>query len=84
MELRREPEITAQRFEHMLPRARGGFVPHGNRFAALQRAAAVGHDAVLGPVAAADDVAGAGAGDLHRMIFEEGPPPRADGESGLA
>ena len=37
----------------------------------LQGADAVGHNAVLRPVAAADDIAGAGAGDSDRTIVKK-------------
>lgn len=50
----------------MLPRARGGFVAHGNLLAVLKRPDAIGNDTVFGPVASADDVSGPGAGEENR------------------
>ena len=47
----------------MLPRTRESGIAHRDRFAGRERADGVGHDAVLGPVAAADDVARAGRGE---------------------
>ena len=68
---RGEFEISTERFEDMLPRTRGVRVAHGDRFAALQMADAVGHDAVLGPIPAADDIAGAGGSDAFVGIIQK-------------
>ena len=58
-----EPEVARERLEHVLPGPHGVRVAHLDRCAGDERPDAVGHDAVRRPVAAADHVAGAGAGD---------------------
>ena len=61
--VRGELQVTGEGLQHMLPGARGGGVAHRDGLAVLQVADAVWDDAVFCPVAAADDVAGAGGGD---------------------
>jgi hypothetical protein len=56
-------EIAGQRVQHMLPGADGGGVAQHRRLARPERAHEIGDQAVGRPVAAADDVAGAGAAE---------------------
>src|SRR5688572_29489978 len=75
---RREPEVTTERLKHMLPWAHGGFVAHWYRPAFFQSAHAIGHDAVRGPVAAADHIARARTRDFDLPAREERTPITAD------
>jgi len=59
----REPEIPGQGFQYMLPGADGVGVADEDRPAFADGAEDVGDEAVFGPVAAADDVAGSGRGE---------------------
>ena len=81
-ELRGEGEVAAEGLEDVLPGAGGGGVAHGDGLAGLEGAHGIGDDAVFGPVAAADDIAGAGAGDADAVAFEERFAPGGDGEFG--
>src|ERR1017187_4523801 len=67
-----QPQIPPDRLQHMLPRPGGAGVAHGDRLVPLQGAHTGGHAAVAPPIAAADNVAGAGTGNFHRMPLEEG------------
>ncbi len=68
-----EQEIPAERFEDMLPGAGKVRIAHRDRFSLRQGADAIGHEAVLGPVAAADDVARAGRGERDlRAVRKKG------------
>src|ERR1035441_1613683 len=73
-------QISAQRLQDVLPGARRFRIAHAYGLASLQRADAVGHDAIHRPIATADDVACAGASDLHRVFLKEGTTPRTDGD----
>jgi hypothetical protein len=66
-EPRRERQVPRQRPEHVLPGPHGIGVSQAHRPVSSERAQAVRHEAVGGPVAAADDVAGASARDACRM-----------------
>ena len=61
-------EVSAQRFEHELPGPHGVGIADRRRVAGRGRDHHVGHESVLGPVAAADDVAGPGRGTWHRTV----------------
>ena len=61
-----EPKVTGQRVEHGLPRPHRLRVAHRHRLPAVQGAHAVRHQAIVGPVAAADDIAGAHRGHARR------------------
>src|SRR5207253_11181906 len=74
-----ELKVAGQRLEHVLPRTHGIGFADLDRLAALQRADAVGDDAGLGPVAATDDVAGAGGGEADAVCRDV-----AGGEEALA
>src|SRR5262249_54395895 len=54
---------AGQGIEHMLPRADGGGVAQHSGLAGPERAHEIGNQAIGRPVAAADDVAGAGAAE---------------------
>lgn len=70
---RSEFKVAAERFENVLPWTRGVRVAHGDRLAALQMTDAIWNDTVLGPITAADDIAGAGRSDAFvGMIKKEG------------
>ena len=56
-------EISGDGLENVLPGACGGFISDGNGRACADGADAIGHDAVPGPVSAADDVARPRRGD---------------------
>ncbi len=62
----RRAQIAAQAVQHVLPRPRRLGRADRERLAALRRAHQVGNQPVLGPVAAADDVAGARRGERGR------------------
>src|ERR1700685_2237045 len=51
-----------------------------DRFSFLQRENAIGRDAVGRPVAAADDVSSADAGDFHRVILKKRTAIGTDGD----
>src|SRR5579872_629168 len=53
-----KPEITADRFQHVLPRPDGSGVTHLYRAASIQGPDNIGNDPVTVPVAAADDITG--------------------------
>ena len=75
-----ESEVSAEGLEDVLPRAGGYFVANGDGLALLECADGIGDDAVEGPIAAADDVAGTGGGDRYGVVFEKGIPPGRDGD----
>jgi len=58
-------QVAAEGFEHVLPGAGGAVVAQGDGLPGAQAAHGVGNDAVGGPVATADDVAGPGAGQAR-------------------
>ena len=58
-----EEEVAVERLEHVLPGADRVRVADADGLAGLEAADEVGDEAVGGPVAAADDVAGAGGGE---------------------
>src|ERR1035437_2610864 len=55
-----EPEVAGERLQDMLPGTHGIGVAHDDRLAGRQGPHRVGDDPVSGPVATADDIAGAG------------------------
>ncbi len=74
-----ELQISGERFQHVLPGTRRLRVTHAHRLAATERAHDVGHDAIRGPVAAADHVAGTRAGDHDAIgVLEETAAVAAD------
>ena len=77
-----ELEVAAEGFEDVLPRAGGVGVADGDGLASEDGADGVGDDAVGGPVAAADDIAGAGAGDADGGVrgVEERAAVGGDGD----
>ena len=74
----REQQVARERLEHVLPGPDRGGTPDHHRRAGGEGPHAVGHEAILGPVAAADHVAGPGRGHAGRRgrAAEVGSPPR--------
>ena len=74
-----EEDVAVEGLEDVLPGADGVGAADADGLAGEEAADEVGDEAVGGPVAAADDVAGAGGGDGDVVLGEFG-----DGEVGLA
>ena len=76
-----EHEITAQRFEHVLPRTDRSGIAHRGGASLLKRADAVRNQAVFRPVSAADDISRASGSDGASAFWrEEGAAPGGDGD----
>src|SRR5438105_2021719 len=63
-----QSEISLAQLEHVLPWPNGVRVAQPYRFAAAQSPDHVGDDAILGPIAAADDIAAARGRDPQRVV----------------
>ena len=80
----RELQVPRQRSEHVLPGPDGLRMAQADRLPGRERAEAIGHEAVRGPIAAADDVAGPGGRDPGGMasVPEEARAVAGDGDLG--
>ena len=65
-------EVATERFEHMLPRPHRGDVPHRHRLPRSKGPGRIDDQTIFVPVAPADHVAGAGAGNGRGTFVEEG------------
>src|SRR5438128_10364503 len=70
-ELLREEQVTAERVQHVLPRAHGVGIAHPHGIAAGDCARGVCDQPVLAPVATADHVARSGGGDPRPALAAE-------------
>ena len=77
-----QPDVAMQRLEHMLPGANGVGPANADRLAGEKAANEIGDEAIDGPVAATDDIAGASGGDGYAMTV--GLAEGVDGKVRLA
>ncbi len=66
-----QPQVAAQRLQHVLPRPHGARIAHGQLPARANRPHGIGHDAVRRPVAGTDHVARARGGQRDRAARSE-------------
>src|SRR5216684_4155013 len=67
-----QPQITAQRLQHVLPGACRLWVSHPDSTVVFQAADTIGHNSIGRPIAPANHVASSGTGDPDRVVLEKG------------